>query len=83
MLNNQGRIWVGSANSNYGRPWQFAQFTKQALQVALYLLDKLPKKDRADPIKVCSLISPVSPVGGVSSLLSGVQAYLCHGQHTG
>ena len=53
MLNNQGRIWVGSANSNYGRPWQFAQFTKQALQVALYLLDKLPKKDRADPVKVC------------------------------
>ena len=53
VLSSQGRIWVGSADSNYGKPWQFAQFTTQALQVALYLLDTLTKKDRADPIQVC------------------------------
>ena len=52
VLNNQGRIWVGSADSNYGRPWQFAQFTKQALEVALYLLDFLPQAVRADPVQV-------------------------------
>ena len=52
VLNNQGRIWVGSADSNYGRPWQFAQFTPQSLDVALHLLSLMTNKDRADPIKV-------------------------------
>ena len=55
VLNNQGRIWVGSDDSNYGRPWQFAQFTPQALNVALYVLDKMSNWDRADPVKVYTL----------------------------
>ena len=59
VLNNQGRIWVGSADSNYGRPWQFAQFTKQALEVALYLLDFLPQAVRADPVQVRPSPNPV------------------------
>ena len=25
VLNEQGRIWVGSARNNYGRPWNFGQ----------------------------------------------------------
>ena len=25
VLNDHGRIWVGSANSNAGRPWNFGQ----------------------------------------------------------
>lgn len=57
VLNNQGRIWVGNADSNYGRPWQFAQFTPQALEVAMYVLSTLPKRDRGDPIKVCTALS--------------------------
>ncbi len=52
VLNNKGRIWVGSANSNYGRPWQFAQFNKDSLEVTLWLLNKIPYTDRGDPIKV-------------------------------
>lgn len=52
VLSNRGRIWVGNSDSNYGRPWQFAQFTPQALDVALYLLSVMPKRDRANPIKV-------------------------------
>lgn len=28
VLNTKGRIWVGSAQRNYGRPWQFGQFSK-------------------------------------------------------
>ena len=59
VLNNQGRIWVGSADSNYGRPWQFAQFTKQALEVALYLLGMLPQALRADPVQVRPSPNPV------------------------
>lgn len=52
VLNNKGRIWVGSAKSNYGRPWQFAQFNTDSLQVSLWLLNKMPYTDRGDPIKV-------------------------------
>ena len=57
VLNTRGKIWVGSADSNYGRPWQFAQFTPQALDVAMWVLERLPAQDRADPIKVY-IISP-------------------------
>ena len=51
VLNNKGRIWVGSSYSNYGRPWQFAQFQKDSLEVSLWMLNKLSYKDRGDPIK--------------------------------
>jgi len=52
VLNTSGRIWVGSSRSNYGRPWQFAQFDKDCLEVALWLLEKMKPKDRRDPILV-------------------------------
>lgn len=52
MLNNQGRIWVGSANSNYGRPWQFAQFTRDTLEVALFMLNKMDNGRRKNPVQV-------------------------------
>ena len=52
VLNNKGRIWVGSAGSNYGRPWQFAQFKRESLEVSLWLLNNLYYNDRGDPIKV-------------------------------
>ena len=52
VLNNQGRIWVGSAESNWGRPWQFAQFTRDSLEVALFMLNKMDKWKRKDPVWV-------------------------------
>ena len=33
VLNTSGKIWVGSASSNYGRPWQFSQFNDNCLVV--------------------------------------------------
>ena len=52
VLNTKGRIWVGSARSNFGRPWQFAQFQKDSLEVALWILDRMNVSERCNPIKV-------------------------------
>lgn len=53
VLNSRGLIWTGSANSNSGRPWQFAQFQKDSIEVALYILDRMKNaSERADPVKV-------------------------------
>lgn len=57
VLNNHGKIWVGSSYNNYGRPWQFAQFKKDSLDVALWAMDKMQQFDRGDPIKVRQLMS--------------------------
>jgi transglutaminase 1 len=71
VLNTKGRIWVGNADSNYGRPWQFAQFTPQALDVAMWMLERLPAQDRADPIKVSRHISAMVNVQDDSGVLVG------------
>ena len=54
VLNTKGRIWVGSARSNYGRPWQFAQFSKDCLEVALWILEHMNGDQRNDPVEVRS-----------------------------
>ena len=52
VLNTSGKIWVGSANSNYGRPWQFSQFNDNCLDVVLWILEKMKPKERGNPIMV-------------------------------
>lgn len=52
VLNSKGRIWVGSSYNNYGRPWQFAQFAKDSLEVVLWMLDHMLGTERGDPIQV-------------------------------
>ena len=52
ILNTSGRIWVGSSRSNYGRPWQFSQFSNDCLEVALWLMEKMKPRDRGNPILV-------------------------------
>ena len=53
MLNTKGRIWVGSDKNNYGRPWQFAQFGKDCLEVSLWILDLMKSAgDQANPVEV-------------------------------
>ena len=52
VLNNTGAVWQGSADKPKGHPWQYAQFTKDSLEVALWIIDHLPAGDRGDPIKV-------------------------------
>ena len=51
ILSTVGKIWIGTADSSYGRPWQHSQFMKDTLEVALSLLEKM-KEDSFDPVKV-------------------------------
>lgn len=39
VLNETGKIWVGSTFWNNGRAWNFGQFGKVCLEAAVYLLD--------------------------------------------
>ncbi len=70
VLNNRGRIWVGSAYNNYGRPWQFAQFQRDSLEVALWILEKMRALDRTDPVKVYLLTSRIQPYTPYSARMS-------------
>lgn len=58
VLNGSGRIWVGTSTSNYGRPWQFSQFSKDSLEVALWVLDQMKRDERSDPVKVTLKLVP-------------------------
>lgn len=47
VLNDVGRIWIGSKRCHYGRPWIFGQFETPVLDTALLLLDKGELADSA------------------------------------
>ena len=77
MLNTKGRNLVGSAYNNYGRPWQLSQFSKDSLEVALWILDHLKGSERADPIKVgvyntTNVLSVIICLHQVSRLISAL-----------
>ncbi|XP_012943258.1 protein-glutamine gamma-glutamyltransferase K [Aplysia californica] len=61
VLNDRGRIWVGSAFNHCGRPWNFGQFDNPVLEAALLLMDKGEVGDTARR-------SPVSFVRTISAL---------------
>lgn len=52
VLNTKGKIWVGSDCSKVGNAWQYAQFNKDTLEVALWIMDHMKVIDRGDPILV-------------------------------
>ena len=47
---------MGSAWSNYGRPWQFAQFKRDSLEVALYAMEQLGVEKRGDAVQVSMFV---------------------------
>lgn len=57
VQNEAGRIWRGSARSNSGMPWTYAQFRPRVLFAALDLLDRIAVADRDDPVQVCRQLS--------------------------
>ena len=55
VLNDTGRIYVGSINNVMGRPWIFGQFDDTMLLAALYLLDSgdwLSDQNKGDVVEV-------------------------------
>ncbi|NXK53274.1 TGM4 glutamyltransferase, partial [Chauna torquata] len=59
VLNDTGYIYVGSAYSIHGRPWNFGQFEEFILEACMYLLDKsrLKMSSRRDPVVVSRAMS--------------------------
>ncbi|NWS70249.1 TGM4 glutamyltransferase, partial [Crotophaga sulcirostris] len=59
VLNDTGYIYVGSAYSIYGKPWNFGQFEEYILDACMYLLDKsnLKLSNRRDPVPVTRAMS--------------------------
>ncbi|XP_076113269.1 protein-glutamine gamma-glutamyltransferase K-like [Mytilus galloprovincialis] len=65
VMNDSGRIWVGSKWRNYGRAWNFGQFDEPALDAVFYLLDKAELSDEARN-------SPVSIIRTISSFVNSL-----------
>ena len=58
VLNDKGKIWVGSHNSAVGRPWNFAQFDDSVLPCVMLLLESSVKpRSRGNPIVVSRALS--------------------------
>jgi len=73
VLNDKGRIWVGSAKSNHGRPWNFGQFENPVLECALYLMERGEVGDtaRRSPISFIRTISALANSMDNNGVLEG------------
>ncbi|XP_009704362.1 PREDICTED: protein-glutamine gamma-glutamyltransferase 4 [Cariama cristata] len=73
VLNDTGFIYVGSAYSIYGRPWNFGQFEEFILDACMYLLDKskLKLSNRRDPVFVSRAMSALVNANDDSGVLLG------------
>lgn len=61
VLNENGKIWIGTFREPKGKRWIFGQFDDVVLPSAAFLLEKsdLPHSDRGSPILVARAISAV------------------------
>lgn len=61
VLNDSGKVWMGSARQPRGRRWVFGQFDDAVLPAVALLLEKsnLPHSERGNPIAVSRAISAV------------------------
>lgn len=73
VLNDTGRIWVGSSTSHAPRPWSYGQFDDPCLDAALHLLDKAELGDSArhSPVAVVRAISALANRNDDDGVLEG------------
>ena len=59
VMNDQGKVYVGTFRRMRGRPWAFGQFDDAVLPVACYILEiaNLNASERGNPVKVVRAIS--------------------------
>ena len=57
VMNETGRLYVGSKKQITSKPWVFGQFESPVLDVALHLISELPIWIRGNPIKVTRKLS--------------------------
>ncbi|KAK9308630.1 hypothetical protein QLX08_001476 [Tetragonisca angustula] len=61
ILNDVGKIWVGSWGSARGREWVFGQFDACVLKACQLLLERsgIKANSRGDPVQMCRAISRI------------------------
>lgn len=61
VLNDVGKIWVGSWGSARGREWVFGQFDACVLKSCELLLERsgIKANSRGDPVQMCRAISRI------------------------
>lgn len=61
ILNDIGKIWVGSWGSARGREWVFGQFDACVLKACQSLLERsgIKANSRGDPVQMCRAISRI------------------------
>ncbi|XP_076321355.1 hemocyte protein-glutamine gamma-glutamyltransferase-like isoform X4 [Tachypleus tridentatus] len=59
VLNDVGKIYIGSYNQPVGRRWILGQFTETVLPAAMFILERarLDFADRSNPVKVARALS--------------------------
>lgn len=61
ILNDVGKVWMGSYKEPKGRRWVFGQFEDVSLPCSILLLElsALPHEDRGNPVLLARAISAV------------------------
>lgn len=74
VMNDSGRIWVGTRSSNYGKPWVFGQFESCGLETAKHILEisDLPDNALSNPIIVTRTFSKMSNSFDDDGILHGI-----------
>lgn len=59
VINDKGKVYVGTFKRNRGRPWAFGQFDDVVLPVAVYILElsRVADPERGNPVQVVRGIS--------------------------
>lgn len=73
VMNDTGRVWVGTKASNYGKPWVFGQFESCAIESAKYVLEISDLQDNAlnNPVIIARTFSKMSNSFDDDGILQG------------
>lgn len=61
VLNDTGKVWMGSYRQPKGRRWIYGQFDDVVLPATMYLLEQsdVPHADRGSPVQIARAVSAV------------------------
>jgi len=71
VLNQTGRLWQGSKDSNAPISWRYDQFNKKSLELVWKLLKSLKSADRSSPSTVARFLSKMANSQDDNGVLEG------------
>ena len=59
VQNDVGKVWMGTYDNYFGRPWIFGQFEDCVLPACCFILDnsRLKPAERGNPVRVARAVS--------------------------